>query len=86
MGFKTGNFPEVDPATFRDQPFLDRVRAMATHWVDYGFGTPKMASPAAGRTRSCTARPRTGSGSGSCSAGQECLGVRSRGGAATFAR
>ena len=42
MGFKTGNFPDVDPATFRDNPFLDRVRAMSTHWVDYGFGTPKM--------------------------------------------
>lgn len=42
MGFKTGNFPEVDPATFRDQPFLDRIQAMSTHWVEYGFGTPKM--------------------------------------------
>lgn len=43
MGFKTGHFPpEVDPATFRDLPFRDRLRAMSTHWVDYGFGTPKM--------------------------------------------
>ncbi|MCD5422881.1 DUF3556 domain-containing protein [Rhodococcus pyridinivorans] len=42
MGFKTGKFPNVDPATFRDNPFLDRVRTMSTHWVDYGFGTPKM--------------------------------------------
>lgn len=42
MGFKTGNFPEVDPATFLDLPFRDRLRAMSTHWVDYGFGTPKM--------------------------------------------
>ncbi|UNN01412.1 DUF3556 domain-containing protein [Rhodococcus opacus] len=42
MGFKTGNFPEVDPATFLDRPFFDRIRAMSTHWVDYGFGTPKM--------------------------------------------
>jgi hypothetical protein len=42
MGFKTGNFPEVDPATFGDLPFFDRIRAMSTHWVDYGFGTPKM--------------------------------------------
>lgn len=42
MGFKTGNFPDVDPATFRDRPFLDRIRAMSTHWVDHGFGTPKM--------------------------------------------
>ncbi|CRK49162.1 putative membrane protein [Rhodococcus sp. RD6.2] len=42
MGFKTGNFPDVDPATFLDRPFLDRIRAMSTHWVDHGFGTPKM--------------------------------------------
>ncbi|QHE69820.1 DUF3556 domain-containing protein [Rhodococcus sp. WAY2] len=42
MGFTTGNFPEVDPATFLDRPFFDRIRAMSTHWVDYGFGTPKM--------------------------------------------
>ncbi|MDM7489856.1 DUF3556 domain-containing protein [Rhodococcus sp. CSLK01-03] len=42
MGFKTGHFPEVDPATFRQLPFRDRLRAMATHWVDHGFGTPKM--------------------------------------------
>ncbi|WP_072690250.1 DUF3556 domain-containing protein [Rhodococcus marinonascens] len=42
MGFKTGNPPEVDPATFLDRPFLDRIRATSTHWVDYGFGTPKM--------------------------------------------
>ncbi len=42
MGFKTGNFPDVDPATFLDRPFFDRIRAMSTHWVDYGFGTPKM--------------------------------------------
>ncbi len=42
MGFKTGHFPpEVDPATFRDLPFRDRLRAMSTHWVDYGFGTPE---------------------------------------------
>ncbi|MCY4670451.1 MAG: DUF3556 domain-containing protein, partial [Rhodococcus sp.] len=42
MGFKEGNFPPVDPATFMDKPFLERLRDMSTHWVDYGFGTPKM--------------------------------------------
>ncbi|AOW94008.1 hypothetical protein BFN03_18705 [Rhodococcus sp. WMMA185] len=42
MGFITGNPPEVDAATFLERPFLDRVRATSTHWVDYGFGTPKM--------------------------------------------
>ena len=42
MGFKTGNFPPVDPETFLDQPLLVRTRALATHWADYGFGSPKM--------------------------------------------
>ena len=42
MGFKEGDFPPVDPAAFRDQPLQTRVRQLATHWVDYGFGTPKM--------------------------------------------
>jgi hypothetical protein len=42
MGFKEGDFPAVDPATFLQRPFRDRLRAMSTHWADYGFGTPKM--------------------------------------------
>lgn len=42
MGFKVGDFPPVDPATFRQEPLAHRVRALAAHWVDYGFGTPKM--------------------------------------------
>ncbi|MFC9790268.1 DUF3556 domain-containing protein [Rhodococcus sp. NPDC127528] len=42
MGFTTGNFPDVDPATFLDRPFRDRLRAVSTHWVDHGFGSPKM--------------------------------------------
>ncbi len=42
MGFKNGNFPPVDPQTFLDRPLLERVRALALHWVDYGFGSPKM--------------------------------------------
>ena len=42
MGFKTGDFPAVDVETFFDKPFRERIRAMSTHWVEYGFGTPKM--------------------------------------------
>ncbi|GAC57699.1 hypothetical protein GOHSU_23_00450 [Gordonia hirsuta DSM 44140 = NBRC 16056] len=42
MGFTEGDFPPVDPATFRDQPLRTRVRSLAEHWVQYGFGTPKM--------------------------------------------
>ena len=42
MGFKTGDFPPVDPETYLDRPFLERVRIAATQWVEYGFGSPKM--------------------------------------------
>ncbi|TGD90522.1 DUF3556 domain-containing protein [Mycolicibacterium sp. CH28] len=42
MGFKEGNFPPVDIETFLDRPLRERVKTLALHWVDYGFGSPKM--------------------------------------------
>lgn len=42
MGFQTGDFPPVDPDTFLDKPLMERTKALALHWVEYGFGTPKM--------------------------------------------
>ncbi|MFF2083755.1 DUF3556 domain-containing protein [Nocardia sp. NPDC058176] len=42
MGFKTGDFPPVDTETFLDLPLRERVRTLALHWAEYGFGTPKM--------------------------------------------
>lgn len=42
MGFKEGDFPPVDPATFRDQPLQWRIKTLVLSWVDIGFGTPKM--------------------------------------------
>jgi hypothetical protein len=42
MGFKTGDFPPVDVDTFFDQPFFERIPVLSRHWVEYGFGTPKM--------------------------------------------
>ena len=42
MGFTTGNFPPVDLETFTDRPLQERVKALALHWVEYGFGSPKM--------------------------------------------
>ena len=41
MGLMTGNFPPVDPETFMRKPYRERLRTLATHWVDYGFGSPK---------------------------------------------
>lgn len=42
MGFKTGDFPPVDLETFLDKPLFERTKALALHWVEYGFGSPKM--------------------------------------------
>ncbi|WP_298446560.1 DUF3556 domain-containing protein, partial [Gordonia sp. (in: high G+C Gram-positive bacteria)] len=42
MGFKEGDFPPVNPPEFLKEPLRDRVRTLATHWAEYGFGTPKM--------------------------------------------
>ncbi|WP_433754619.1 DUF3556 domain-containing protein [Nocardia sp. CA-135398] len=42
MGFKTGDFPPVDTGTFLELPLRERMRVLALHWVEYGFGTPKM--------------------------------------------
>jgi hypothetical protein len=42
MGFKTGDFPPVDLETFLERPLLERTKALALHWVEYGFGSPKM--------------------------------------------
>ncbi|GAB09747.1 hypothetical protein GOARA_046_00160 [Gordonia araii NBRC 100433] len=42
MGFKEGVLPEVDPATFMDRPYLDRIKTTSRFWAENGFGTPKM--------------------------------------------
>src|SRR5260370_42454282 len=42
MGFTTGDFPPVDPATFMQTPYRERTRTLARHWADYGFGAPKI--------------------------------------------
>ena len=47
MGFTTGNLPPVDPGTFDERPFFERIRILATQWVEYGFGTPRWSTQAA---------------------------------------
>lgn len=42
MGFKTAEFPPVDTETFLEQPLMDRMKTLALHWCEHGFGTPKM--------------------------------------------
>ncbi|WP_280475768.1 DUF3556 domain-containing protein [Nocardia asiatica] len=42
MGFKTADFPPVNVDDFLDLPLRERMKTLALHWVEYGFGSPKM--------------------------------------------
>lgn len=42
MGFVNADLPDVDLATWKDRPHLERIKILTLHWIDYGFGTPKM--------------------------------------------
>jgi len=42
MGFTKPDLPDVDPDTFMQKPLMERMRILATDWVDNGFGSPKM--------------------------------------------
>jgi Transmembrane protein of unknown function (DUF3556) len=42
MGFMTGNLPAVDPEAFMRKPYRERLKTLSRHWVDYGFGSPKV--------------------------------------------
>src|SRR2546422_3540685 len=44
MGLTEGNFPPVDPATFMDTPYRERIKTLSRHWVEYGFGAPKITT------------------------------------------
>lgn len=41
MGFITPDLPPVDLQTFPGVPVLQRVKILATHWCEHGFGGPK---------------------------------------------
>src|SRR6201995_1035022 len=42
MGFMTGSFPPVEPATFMDKPYQERLKTLTSHWAENGFGSPKV--------------------------------------------
>lgn len=42
MGFLQADVPDVDPAKFESIPTMERMKLLAQHWVDYGFGAPKI--------------------------------------------
>ncbi len=41
MGFTTADMPPVAPEDFEKLPVMERIKMLALHWVDYGFGGPK---------------------------------------------
>ena len=41
MGYRTAELPPVDLDEFATIPFLERMKILMLHWVEYGFGTPK---------------------------------------------
>jgi len=42
MGFTKPDLPDVDPGTFMQQPLMHRMKVLALHWAERGFGTPRM--------------------------------------------
>ena len=42
MGFKLGDLPPVEPAEFESLPTMERMKILSQHWIDYGFGAPKI--------------------------------------------
>jgi len=44
MGLKTGDFPPVDPATFMQVPYRERIKTLSRHWAQFGFGAPKITA------------------------------------------
>src|SRR5260370_24605022 len=43
MGFTKPDLPDVVPDTFMQKPLMERMRILASDWVDNGFGAPRMA-------------------------------------------
>ena len=41
MGYRTSELPPVELDEFATIPFLERMKMLQLHWVEYGFGTPK---------------------------------------------
>ena len=42
MGFTKPDLPKVDPDTFMQEPLMHRMKVLALHWAEDGFGTPRM--------------------------------------------
>jgi uncharacterized membrane protein YkgB len=42
MGFIKPDFPPVEPETFLQKPLMERMKVLALHWVENGYGAPRM--------------------------------------------
>jgi hypothetical protein len=42
MGLTTGNLPPIEADKLYDVPYLERFKILSRHWVEYGFGAPKI--------------------------------------------
>lgn len=42
MGLLQPIHPDVDPDEFLTRPFFERIKYLSAHWVDHGFGTPRI--------------------------------------------
>lgn len=42
MGLISPVHPDVDPDEFLARPFFERIKYLGAHWVDHGFGTPRV--------------------------------------------
>jgi len=42
MGLTAGDLPPIDPTKLYDLPYLERIKILSRHWVEYGFGAPKI--------------------------------------------
>jgi hypothetical protein len=42
MGLTTGDLPPIEPSKLYEIPYLERIKILSRHWVEYGFGAPKI--------------------------------------------
>ncbi|HWJ51787.1 MAG TPA: DUF3556 domain-containing protein, partial [Propionibacteriaceae bacterium] len=42
MGFIKPDFPPVQPETFLQEPLMERMKVLGLHWVENGYGAPRM--------------------------------------------
>jgi uncharacterized membrane protein YkgB len=42
MGFIKPNLPPVEPETFLQKPLMERMKVLGLHWVENGYGAPRM--------------------------------------------